>query len=304
MASAKDKKGTAANSENLPATNDALADLMASLSPEERAELLALTGQDAAGGGTKLPTIKVNYCDVPDVNGNEIKKGNFVFDQSSKTVEMEVTDEDGDITTEDRMEDLGVDLGKSITVTALLYRQQYNYYNDDAKQRCSSQIFLRPEVPVGNTLKFECQGGKCPRRKDGLDKKEKCACQNLLYVLVDVNGEKKAAVMYVKGSSFFPFNDYIKAAGPIPLFFAPTKLKNKMEKQGTVTYFVTSFELDTANPYPALERKEYQTQAEAAKAMVEDFKKQQFQKTAQKQLVDKSAGEDAVPFMEDDDITF
>ena len=131
----------------LPAVMDPT-DFLALLSDEEKAEILALTGQNANLQGERVPLLKVNYCDVADKDGNTIKKGNFVYGQSSKTVEVEVTDEDGDVVTEDRMENLGIDLGRSTSITILAYRQQYAYYNEDANKRCSSQVFGVGEVPV------------------------------------------------------------------------------------------------------------------------------------------------------------
>lgn len=300
MAKAKNDE-TAAAETNPPAIND----LLAGLSDEERAELLALTGQNANLSGSKVPILKVNYCDVADVDGNTIKKGNFVYNQSSKTAEVEVVDEsDGEVTKEERMLDLGTDLGKSIAVTVLGYRQQYSYYNADAKLRCNSQIFGQGEVPVGSNHKLECRSGKCPRRKDGLDKKEKCICQFVVPLLVEVAGEKQPALMYVKGSNYFPFNDYLKAAGPIPLFWAPTKMKTKVEKDGSVTYYVTSFELDTANPYPQLERDIYKGQVKGAIAQIEEHKKAQAQKQGNRQLVDRSEGPQDSLILDDEEIVF
>lgn len=291
----------ATKEETLPAVT--AEDLLASMSPEERAEILALTGQNANTGNERIPVLKVNYCDTPDTTGREIKKGNFVYGQSSKTVEIEV-EEDGEKTKEDRMEDLGTDLGKSIQVTVLAYRQQYNYYNDDAKQRCASQVFGQGETPVGNNLKHECRSGKCPRRKEGIDKAQKCGCQFIVYSIVTVDGEKKPAISYVKGNNYFPFNDYLKQAGPVPLFFAPTKMKTKIEKQGSVTYYPMSLELDIQNAYSPLERGEYKEQVKGAIGQIEQHKAAQAQKHAAKQIAAPDEGKDAVPFDVDDDIVF
>ncbi len=52
------------------ATSD---DLYAGYTEEEKAELLALTGQNANLKGEKTPILKVNYCDLEDVNGNSVK---------------------------------------------------------------------------------------------------------------------------------------------------------------------------------------------------------------------------------------
>jgi hypothetical protein len=282
---------------SLPATND----LFAGYSDEEKAELLALTGQVANLKADKVPVLKVNYCDIEDKDGNTVKKGNFVFNQNSK----EFTDGD-DI----RVEAIGDDLGKTPEITILAYRQQYAYYNDDAKQRCASQIFGSGEVPVGSTLKYECRSGKCPRRAEGIDRKDKCSCQYVVMAKVEVDGVSKPAMMYVKGKSYSTFSDYLKAAGTYPLMFAPTKLANKMEKQGSVTYFVTNFELLKDKPFSNQVGRENMQTAKEAIGTLEDAKKANFQKAAVAQVVDKTAGSKATVVSSDsytdidDDITF
>lgn len=294
-------------------TNDNV-DLLAFLSDEEKAEMLALTGQADSMRADRIPLIKVNYSDLAEESGRTIPKGNFVYNQSSKTVEVEVTDEDGDTSTEVRAIDLGVDLGKAPKITVLLSKQQYAYYHNDAKLRCNSQVFGAGETPAGSTLKHECRSGDCPRRKEGVDKKEKCSCQHVVICLVDVDGEQKPAMMYVKGKSFMPFSDYIKAAnianngGPFPLFMAPTKLKNTQEKEGSVTYYVTGFTLLTAEKYSDEICRANYTQVKAASDQINSYKAQSEQKTAAKQLVDKSAGAGAKNITNltagDDDIAF
>lgn len=288
---------------------DMIKELLASMTPEEREEILALTGQNANSGMDKIPVLKINYCDTLDIDGKEIKKGNFVYDQSSATTEIEVTDEDGDVTKEERMEDLGTDLGKTIKATVLAYRQQYNYYNnDDNKLNCRSQVFGMGETPTGNNLKRECRGGTCPRRKEGIDKKEKCTCQFIIYLLLKIGEETVPAMMYVKGASYFPFNDYLKAAGPVPLYFAPTKMKTTVEKQGAVTYYPLVITLDIPNAYTAIERDGYKEQMRGAVAQMDEHKKVAAQKSASKQIVDKSEGpkaEDAINNpIDDDNIVF
>lgn len=274
-------------------------DLFAGYSDEEKAELLALTGQAANLKGEKVPILKTNYSDLEDRDGNSIKKGSFVYNQNSK----EYTDGD-DI----KAEYIGVDLGKNPEVTILAYRQQYAYYSDDAKQRCSSQIFGQGEKPVGNNLKYECRAKTCPRRAEGIDRKEKCSCQYVVMGTAKVADETKPFMMYIKGKSFMPFGDYLKQAGATPLFFAPTRLANKMEKQGAVTYFVTSYELLTDRKYSQIECRDNMGMAKESIKGLEDFKKSQFQKSAASQIVDKSAGSKAITYQqdinEDDDICF
>lgn len=243
------------------ATSD---DLYAGYTEEEKAELLALTGQNANLKGEKTPILKVNYCDLEDVNGNSVKKGNFVFNQNSKEAS------DGD---DIKVENIGVDLGKATEITILAYRQQYAFYSDDASQRCSSQIFGNGETPVGNTLKYECRAKTCPRRAEGIDKKDRCVCQYVVMAKVKIGDEYKPAMMYVKGKSFIQFSEYLKKAGAFPLFFAPTRLTNKMEKQGSVTYFVTNFELLTDSPFAQIEQRENVAAVKNAVKTLEDSKK-------------------------------
>lgn len=276
-------------------------DLLAPLSPEEMAEMLALTGQDTALRAEKLPQIKINYSDLKDESGRTIPKGNFVYGQSSATVEVEVADEDGELSNELRAVDLGVDLGKTPKITVLVAKQQYAYYNADPKQRCMSQVFGNGELPIGSNLKHNCRDkAACPRRKDGIVKDEKCSCQHVVICLVDISGEQKPAIMYIKGSSFMPFNDYLKAANianngkPMPVFMAPTKLKNSQEKDGSVTYYVTAFTLQTAEKYPDAVCLANFQQAKAANAQIESNKQQNVQKAAAKQLVSPTAGKGAI----------
>lgn len=296
------------------ATTDNNVDLLAFLSDEEKAEMLALTGQADSMRGDKIPQLKINYSDLAEESGRTIPKGNFVYAQSSKTVDVEVKDEDGDTSTEARAVDLGVDLGKSPKITMLLTKQQYSFFHTDAKLRCNSQVFGAGETPVGSTLKHECRSGDCPRRKESLDKKEKCTCQHVVICLVEVDGEQKPALMYIKGNSFMPFSDYVKAANvanngkPFPLFMAPTKMKNTQEKEGSVTYYVTSFNLLTAEKYDDATCRANYEHVKAASAQIETYKAQAKQKTAAKQLVDKSAGAGAKNITNltagDDDIAF
>jgi hypothetical protein len=115
-------------------------------------------------------------------------------------------------------------------------------------------------------------------------------------------------MMYIKGASYFPFNDYLKAAGPIPLYFAPTKMKTTVEKQGAVTYYPLTLTLDIPNAYPAIERDGFKEQMKGAVAQMDEHKKMAIQKSASKQIVDKSEGpksEDAINnIADDDDIVF
>lgn len=298
------KQGAAKTEEtaNLPST-----DLYAGFSAEERAELLGVTGQINSLRGDKVPNLKVNYCDTPDKEGNTIKKGNFVLGQNSSEteVEVEVTDEDGTRTeTEPRVEYIGIDLGKSPKITVLTYGQQYSSYTDDPKQRCQSPLILDSfEVPVGHLMKKECRSksDQCPRRADGA--KPKCSCQWVVFcVATDTEGKAHNCVMYVKGLSFMPFSDYLKSAGTNPVCFFPTRLTNKMEKQGQVPYWITTPELLLTQPYPELERRANFNLAKEAKLGAQEFKEQQAAKSRQKSLGSRGGGGERQIGKKNDDV--
>lgn len=284
-------KAKAKTEETVAAAAVSIADLLSELSPEERAEVLALTGQDSQF--SRVPTLKINYCDVADIHGNTIRKGNYVFNQSAATKEVTVV-EDGEEVTEERMEDLGVDLGRSPSITVLAYWQQYTFYSNDAKQRCASQLFRGAEVPVGFNLKHECRSGNCPRRGKDVGKDDKCSCQFVVHCLVDIDGKPERAVMYVKGVGFIPFQDYLNTTGGIPLPYTATKLRNKQEKQGSITYFVPSFELDKTSLYPPEQRATNKQLALETVTAVDTQKNAAEQKQAARQLVGPSEGQKAI----------
>lgn len=288
---------------DVPATLD---DLYAGFSPEEMAELLGVSGQASTFSMDKTPILKVNYADLEDKDGKSIKKGNFVLGQNSK----EIRKDDGDIC----IEDVGIDLGKSPRITVLTFGMKYSYYNDDAKQRCSSQLIMeRGEKPVGNTYGHVCNGGTCPRRKEGVDKKEKCSCQYVVFCEVDVEGTKHKALMYLKGLSYMPFSDYLKDAGTMPLFFFPTELTTKMDKQGSVTYYTVFPKLVKDQPFGQIERKANFDTAKQTKQAAETFKQQQLTQGGNKKGAALLAGPDEgrgatnvndLPFDNDEDIKF
>lgn len=298
MAKQKDEAQT-----SVPATLD---DLYAGFSPEELQELLGVSGQASTFSMDKTPILKVNYNgDVADKDGVTIKKGNFVLGQNSK----EIRKDDGDIC----IEYAGIDLGKTPKITVLTFGTKYSFYSDDAKQRCSSQLIMeRGEKPVGNTLGHVCTGGTCPRRKEGVDKNEKCSCQYVVFCEVDVDGTKHKALMYLKGLSYMPFSDYLKDAGTAPLFFFPTELTAKMEKQGSVVYYIVSPKLLKDQPFPAVECKANFETAKQTKQGAETFKQQQLTQGKSKGAAllagpDEGKGAMSVadlPFDNDDDIKF
>lgn len=287
---------------NVPATVD---DLYAGFSQEELQELLGVSGQATTFSMDKTPILKVNYSDLEDKEGRSIKKGNFVLNQNSK----EIRKEDGDI----YVEDVGIDLGKSPKITILTFGTKYSFYSDDAKQRCSSQLIMdRGEKPIGNTLGHVCNGGTCPRRKEDVEKKEKCSCQYVVFCEVEVDGTKHKALMYLKGLSYMPFSEYLKDAGTLPLFFFPTELTTKMDKQGSVTYYTIFPKLLKDQPFNQIERKENFDLAKQTKHAAETFKQQQLtqgNKKGSALLAGPNEGLGAtdvtdLPFDKDEDIKF
>lgn len=303
MATAKQKATEDAQVINDPTTVE---DLYAGFSPEELQELLGVSGQASTFSMDKTPILKVNYNgDVEDKDGVTIKRGNFVLGQNSK----EIRKDNGDIC----IEYAGIDLGKNPKITVLTFGMKYSYYNDDAKQRCSSQLVMeRGEKPIGNNLGHVCNGGTCPRRKEGVDKTEKCSCQWTVFCEVDVDGTKHKALMYLKGLSFMPFSEYLKEAGTLPLFFFPTELTTKMDKQGSVTYYTIFPKLLKDQPFNQIERKANFDAAKQTKQGAEAFKQQQLTQGKSKGVAllagpDEGFGAKTVndlPFDNDEDIRF
>jgi hypothetical protein len=247
----------------------AIEDIYAGLSPEQVAEMLALTGQSNNASHEKAPVLKINYYGKKDVDGNKVDVGNFVMGQDIKIVDSVKT-----------CNFIGKDFGANPEITVLKVATQYSYYNDSKEKRCSSQIIVdRNEKAVGNTLKFECNSGKCPRRQKDLDKKEKCSCQFIVYL--EIGKDKDQCLMYVKGASYMPFKEYLDAAGANPLFFFPTVLNTKEKTHGAVDYYEIYPFLDTARPYPLPARLENFATAKLTTKGLEDYK---LQAAAQKQV--------------------
>lgn len=296
-------------------------ELMASFSDSEKAELLESSGQ-AANSYDKIPTLKLNYSSLADVNGKTIKEGNWVINQNTSTVEVEVVDEDGDKQTELRVEDIGIDLGKNPKITIYTFGSMYSYYPQNranANDKCKSQLVFDASIEkhAGDNLPYECRSGKCPRRQADIPKDDKCGCQWVIFCEVATpDGERIKALLFAKGSSYMPFADYVKSLGTKPIMFAPTKLSSKQEMsaQGK-PYYVAGFTFMEKTPYPQLEcksnmdvakqtRQQAQAQNSKHKTAIE---RKGSPGTQQAQLVDKSAGKfatDISTMSDEDDIQF
>lgn len=249
-------------------------DLYAGLSPEDVATMLAMSGQAANAGFEKAPLLKVNYSAKKDKDGNQVDLGNFVLNQSIKTVDGKKV-----------VEYIGKDLGPSPEVTVIKVAKQYSYYNDKKELRCASQLITEPgEVPIGNTLKHDCMGGKCPRRAKEIDKKEKCSCQFVVYL--EAGPDKDKCIMYFKGVSFMPFKEYIDSVGQDPIFFYPTTFRTKEQSMGTVDYYIVYPEIDKTRPYPLEVRKENMEKLKAVSKDIQGFKMQQAATSKQITYVD------------------
>lgn len=272
-----------------------LEDLYAGFSQEELAEFFDTTGQ-AANLRERTPVLKVNYCDIADKTGREIKKGNFVLSQDTSEIEIDVKDEEGNITKELRVEDIGIDLGKTPSITVLTYGFRYSYFpkDKDKKKICSSQIVFdsRKEAALGNNLGFECRSKEkvCPRRAEGVERDDRCGCQWVVFCEVPMpDGTREKAIMYVKGDSYMPFQDYVKSVGVTPIFFAPTKLSTKMEREGSVTYYIIGFEFLKNKPYPVLDIKANGALAKATREGAQLYQQQLKSAPKQQQLAAKSS---------------
>lgn len=238
-------------------------DLYAGLSPEDVAEMMRLTGQAANVNYEKSPILKINLCGKPDKNKNRADIGNFVLNQSIKVI-------DGNRS----VEDIGKDLGDSPEITVIKVAKQFSYYNDQKDLRCASQLITESnEVAVGYNLKHACSGGTCPRRATGIDKKERCTCQYVVYV--EAGPDKDKALMYFKGINFMAFKEYLDSASPDPTIFYPTVLTTKEKTMGSVTYYEIYPQLDKNRPYDIATRKDNMDKLRAVSRDITSYKASQ-----------------------------
>lgn len=214
-------------------------EMLSMLSDEERAALSKMTGQDNSGSGTKTPIVKINYRERAAQDGTKIAKGNFCVGQKNTTVDGKTT-----------LATAGTDLGNELSAVILKVGQQFSFWDADMKKRCSSQVICeRGEVPTGYNLKHVCNDRSCPRRKEGIDKTERCSAQFVVYLRLP-DGTKlpdgtdcPVAMMYVKGTSYKPFQTYMDTdLKGIPSIALTSKFKTTEEEQGSTLFYVLSFE--------------------------------------------------------------
>lgn len=200
------------------------------ITPEMQAQIDALTGKSAAGGGPSIPIIKVNYQGGKDLEGNKVERGHFVIGQKMEGKKLAVA---------------GVDLGAELNGVILKAARQYSFYDqNDSKKSCSSQlVWKRNERFQGFNLKYDCQSGECPHRAEGVSRDDKCTCQHVLFILlpegtVDADGnEVKVARLFAKGASFMPVAEYIGSVSN--LLGAVSTLYTEEEQNGSIVYYVT-----------------------------------------------------------------
>ena len=255
--------------------------MLAGLSPEERAMLDKVTGQDNIKGGKKTPVVRVSYkdSDDADLNGKMVKKGNFVVGQKSHKAikdgkEVDIIDE------------IGTDLGAELAATILAFGSQYSFFSEKKGQSCSSQVVReRGEIAVGSTMKLKCAGGECPRRKEGIDKNDKCTCQFVVFLRLPEGTQLPdgtdcpVAMMYVKGSSYMGFKDYLSGVGEFALkvnsLMCKTIFTTSKEQKGAVKYFDLHCKQGALDPIGFKEN--FALASEAMKEL-ENFKEQNAQK--------------------------
>lgn len=219
--------------------NAAFEEMLALLSPEERETLAKLTGQDQGGSGTRTPVVKINYREKTAQDGTKIAKGNFCVGQKNGTVDGKTV-----------LLTAGTDLGTVLEAVILKKGQQFSFWNEDAKKRCSSQVICeRNEVPVGYNLKSVCNDRSCARRKEGVDKADRCVSQYVVYLRMPAGTKLPdgtdclIAMFYIKGTSYMPFQGYMDTElKSIPSIAVTTKFSTTEEEQGSTLFYVLGFE--------------------------------------------------------------
>jgi len=280
-------------------TNDPYAELMAGLSDEERAILGRLTGQDnTGGGGSKTPIVKINYREKTAADGTKVPKGNFCVGQKNEVKDGKTV-----------LATAGTDLGETLEAVILKVGTQYSAWSTDPKKRCSSQVICeRGEVPVGYNLKNVCNDKSCPRRKEGVEKEDKCVNQHVVYLRLPAGvklpdgTDCPVAMFYVKGTSYKPFQEYMESLKGIPSIALTTKFKTTEEESGSTLFYVLGFEKGQA--VPAAIFKENFAMVTGINNQLVEYKQSQ----ATKMLEDKSSGsgssEGGVKVINDDQITW
>lgn len=256
-------------------------EMKALLTPEELEQLMKLTWQDNGGGGIKTPILKINYKERADKNGKKIAKGNFVLGQASGVVDGKKV-----------LVEAGVDLGNKLNVVILKTGSQYSYWCEDVKSRCSSQIITeRGEIPRGFNLKNVCSDGSCPRRKAGVEKGDRCINQMIAYVRLPAGTKLPdgtdcpIAMLYVKGMSYKPLQDYINSdLKGIPTIAVTTELSTSEEEQGATVFYVLQLKKGATVPTEVF-KQNYELVA-GVNSQLLDYKKEQAKK-----LIESKSGE-------------
>lgn len=153
-----------------------------------------------------------------------------------------------------RNDDGTIDPGKHARgMIILVVRRQFSYMNmnPDVKN-CWSQMYN--EYPDSNmfgaTRGVKCN--KCELRDKNRDSKDKCKCQIVVYnIAVLDDGTKVPCVAYISGSSFMPFQDYLKTASHVlvngrfvdiaPFSFVTLLGAAGPRRNGAVTYYEGAF---------------------------------------------------------------
>ena len=221
-----------------PSIEEILAKAKANMTPEQRAALEATTGANKSDGDA-TPKLKRNSQERKDSKGKRIAKGNWVVGQKVTTM--------GD---KSILDEAGTDLGEELDVEILLIGQQYTYYSPDANKRCNSPLCFGKEIndAVGSKLGHTCSDKSCPRRAEGLDKKERCTVQWVVYLRLP-EGTKlpdgtdcPVAKLYLSGDNYMPFKEYVnETLAGTPAGAVVTRITGEERTHGAVLYFVNEY---------------------------------------------------------------
>jgi len=140
-------------------------------------------------------------------------------------------------------------------IVPLVIRQRYNFYSEKNQSlNCHSPLIrnLYQEVH-GSTHGYQC-GNSCPYRDKNLN--DRCRLEFVLFGLaISDEGREEPVVMYIKGASYIPFDDWKKSATigkfdiggktiekPVRLCTYYLTLGSVPRKKGMVNYFQGYFE--------------------------------------------------------------
>jgi len=210
--------------------------------------------------GTKeraqVPLLKINYDDF-----SKHPKGVWVVGQRK--------DDSGDIIDEGK-------IAKELII--LQVRNRYSLYNEANKDsNCSSPYHFDGEQVRGNKHGFVC-GKACKYR--ALDAKPRCSAQKVVFgIAITEDGEEIECIAYIKGTSYFPFVEYISSAQlvkingnlvKVPLYAFKTILAQpKVEKKGSRIYYVAQFE--RGKMHTIAEITEYAKKADLVISLIEQM---------------------------------